>query len=42
MLFMLANGYVRSENYNILNFGAIADGKTLVTMAIQKNIDACA
>lgn len=41
ILLTLVNGYVKSESYNILNFGAIADGKTLATAAIQKTIDAC-
>lgn len=34
--------YAKSDTYNILDFGAIADGKTLATSAIQKTIDACA
>lgn len=42
MLLTLVNYYVKSENYNILDFGANADGKTLTTAAIQKAIDACA
>jgi polygalacturonase len=42
ILLILVNGYVKSESYNILDFGAVADGKTLATMAIQKAIDACA
>lgn len=34
--------YAKSDTYNVLDFGAIADGKTLATSAIQKTIDACA
>src|SRR5690554_5726744 len=29
------------SDYNILNFGAISDGKTMNTLAIQKAIDEC-
>lgn len=32
----------KSGIYNVLDFGAIADGKTLATASIQKAIDACA
>jgi len=41
LLFTLLSGYAKSDTYNILDFGANADGKTLTTASIQKTIDAC-
>lgn len=41
-LFAFLFNYAKSDIYNILDFGAVADGKTLTTTAIQKAIDACA
>ncbi len=38
----LLAGSVRAENVNILDCGAVADGTTLATPAIQKAIDRCA
>jgi polygalacturonase len=32
---------LKSETYNIINFGAVADGKTINTLAIQKAINKC-
>ncbi len=38
----LLNSYAKSDGYNILDYGATNDGKTLTTASIQKAIDACA
>ena len=32
---------LQAETFNIINFGALGDGKTLNTQAVQKAIDAC-
>jgi polygalacturonase len=42
LFFPLLSCYAKSDVYNILDFGAAADGKTLTTASIQKAIDACA
>lgn len=31
-----------SQQFNVVNFGAVGDGKTLNTLSIQKTIDSCA
>lgn len=36
------NIFSQSGTYNVIDFGAAGDGKTLCTEAIQKTIDACA
>lgn len=40
ILFISASSF--SQNYNIKDYGALADGKILATEAIQKTIDQCA
>ncbi len=44
LLYLLANMYLlaSSQSYSILDYGAIPDGTTLNTHAIQATIDACA
>jgi len=42
LLLILISGHAQINSYNILDYGAVADGKTLTTAAIQKAIDACA
>ncbi len=40
-LAVLLQTYASAQTYNIADYGAVADGKTLNTAAIQKVIDAC-
>ncbi|HEY3372507.1 MAG TPA: glycosyl hydrolase family 28 protein [Prolixibacteraceae bacterium] len=42
LLLSLLTSYAKSDIYNILDYGANADGKTLTTASVQKAIDACA
>lgn len=42
LLFIFISSYAKSDIFNILDYGAINDGKTLTTAQIQKAIDACA
>lgn len=42
LLLTIVTCFGKPGSYNILDFGANADGKTLTTAAIQKAIDACA
>ena len=39
---VLLAGYVRANDVNVLDFGAVRDGKTLCTQAIQQAVDRCA
>jgi polygalacturonase len=41
-LFLLVTINISAQNYNILDYGAVADGKTINTTAIQAAIDRCA
>jgi hypothetical protein len=41
-LYLVTTSFTQSTNYNIINFGAIGDGKSLNTQSIQKAIDSCA
>src|SRR4051812_43505998 len=41
-LVLFAHAFVQPKRYLITSFGAIADGKTMNTTAIQKAIDECA
>lgn len=41
LLFCLSTVSAQSRDFNILDFGAVPDGKTLATDAIQKAIDDC-
>ncbi len=41
-LFVVATGFSQTNTYAITGFGAVADGKTINTKAIQTTIDACA
>lgn len=40
IFFLLFNAVLRAQDFNILDFGAVADGQTLNTMAIQDAVDA--
>ncbi|MGV8096107.1 MAG: glycoside hydrolase family 28 protein [Mangrovibacterium sp.] len=42
ILFCLTALFTQAKDFNVLDFGAITDGKTLTTKAIQDAIDQCA
>src|SRR5215510_16493492 len=39
-ILIISKSLLLAQDYNILNFGAVADGKTMSTSAIQSAIDA--
>ena len=41
LLFLCLTGTVHSEDVNVLDFGAVPDGKTLATASLQNAIDHC-
>lgn len=42
LFFFILSGQVAQAEHNILDYGAVGDGKSLCTQAIQQTIDACA
>ncbi len=41
LFYLILPYYLLGSDYNILDFGAVADGKTITTESIQKAIDQC-